>query len=258
MDVRRIGAVVTAVLLLAGCDPAPVVSAPSPAPVSGPTRSWAPNPPPVVRAAVASGPVALRLTLPEGSAEPAVVPGQDETVLVTLTMGRTPVGLVPTSGGLVGNVDGSVTVLDESGTVVGGLAAPSSTGGSVRLSVGDDQHAELTVTGLDDGTGEPSPTVAVELSLGSVGVRSATWGVHDGGRSLAVDATPWARGSGVAGTDTAWAQLVAAVPEADTASMRDQFLCHALGAPDKRTWNLEPWRPDVGLVAVVAARCNPG
>ncbi len=39
--------------------------------------------------------------------------------------------------------------------------------------------------------------------------------------------------------------------------MHDQLTCHALGAPDKETWNLEPWRPDVGLLAVLAAACNP-
>ena len=31
----------------------------------------------------------------------------------------------------------------------------------------------------------------------------------------------------------------------------------AIGAPDKATWNLEPWRPDVGLFAVLAGACNP-
>ncbi|WP_414647956.1 DUF2599 domain-containing protein [Cellulomonas sp.] len=39
--------------------------------------------------------------------------------------------------------------------------------------------------------------------------------------------------------------------------MHDQFLCHALGAADKATWNLEPWRPDVGSMATLMARCNP-
>jgi hypothetical protein len=39
--------------------------------------------------------------------------------------------------------------------------------------------------------------------------------------------------------------------------MHDQLVCHGIGAPDKATWNLEPWRPDVGLLAVLAAGCNP-
>ncbi|MEK8226150.1 DUF2599 domain-containing protein [Oerskovia sp. M15] len=99
--------------------------------------------------------------------------------------------------------------------------------------------------------------VTVTTWLGAQGVRSATWGNREGGRSLAVDPTPWARQSGLVGEETAWAQLVASEPEADTATMRDQFDCHALGATDKKTWNLEPWRPDVGFLATAAARCNP-
>jgi hypothetical protein len=34
-------------------------------------------------------------------------------------------------------------------------------------------------------------------------------------------------------------------------------VCHAVGAPDKSTWNLEPWRPDVGLILTATAQCNP-
>ncbi|CPU68017.1 Protein of uncharacterised function (DUF2599) [Mycobacteroides abscessus] len=65
---------------------------------------------------------------------------------------------------------------------------------------------------------------------------------------------------GTAGTATAGSagtQVVAAEPEADTPTMHDQLVCHAVGAPDKATWNLEPWRPDVGLLATMSARCNP-
>lgn len=62
--------------------------------------------------------------------------------------------------------------------------------------------------------------------------------------------------------ERAWQEILAASPEADTPSMRDQFLCHwawaRLVAPDKPTWNLEPWRPDVGYDATVEAACNPG
>ena len=57
--------------------------------------------------------------------------------------------------------------------------------------------------------------------------------------------------------EAALAAVVALAPEADTNGMHDQFLCHALGAADKATWNLEPWRPDVGSMATLVARCNP-
>jgi Protein of unknown function (DUF2599) len=44
-------------------------------------------------------------------------------------------------------------------------------------------------------------------------------------------------------------------------SMRDQYICHqvavALTAPYKATWNLDSKRPNVGLKAMIAAKCNP-
>ncbi|PVU84140.1 DUF2599 domain-containing protein [Cellulomonas sp. WB94] len=93
--------------------------------------------------------------------------------------------------------------------------------------------------------------------FGTALVTRATWGEREGGRSLAVDPTPWARAGGLAAQDATWAAVVALAPDADTTAMHDQFLCHALGAADKATWNLEPWRPDVGSMATLVARCNP-
>lgn len=62
--------------------------------------------------------------------------------------------------------------------------------------------------------------------------------------------------------DRAWAEVLAAAPDADTPGMRDQFLCHwewaRVVAPNKVSWNLEPWRPAVGYQETVNALCNPG
>lgn len=60
----------------------------------------------------------------------------------------------------------------------------------------------------------------------------------------------------------AWQEVLAQRPDAGTPGMRDQFLCHFVWAravvPNKESWNLEPWRPDVGYQATVQANCNPG
>ncbi|TSD94483.1 DUF2599 domain-containing protein [Skermania sp. ID1734] len=62
--------------------------------------------------------------------------------------------------------------------------------------------------------------------------------------------------------DRAWAEVVRLAPGADTPGMFDQFRCHwnwaRAVAPDKPSWNLEPWRPAVGYDATVQAFCNPG
>lgn len=62
--------------------------------------------------------------------------------------------------------------------------------------------------------------------------------------------------------DRAWQEVLQLNPAADTPGMYEQFLCHWYAArlvqPDKPTWDLEPWRPPVGLLATVQAKCNPG
>jgi hypothetical protein len=250
---------------------------------------------PAVTVAATSGPVTLEVTVPgtTAAAGPVVVTGTDEGATdLALALADGPATLSVASGSFERHADGTLTVLDEAGAPVGGLTAPRTAGphgdgstgagsgtdadgstapGSptVRVTLVDASHAEVTLVpaagtssgegtttgGTTDGAG--AETWVVVASLGTQAVRSTDWGEREGGRSLAVDATAWARAAGQAGQDLVWAQVVAAEPEADTTTMRDQLVCHAVGAPDKPTWNLEPWRPDVGLLATMAARCNP-
>ncbi|MBN0039242.1 DUF2599 domain-containing protein [Cellulosimicrobium cellulans] len=140
-------------------------------------------------------------------------------------------------------------------------AAGTSSGTSSAADATSSAPGATTDGAGSGGTGAEGdgPTAAwdVVVALGTQAVRSTDWGEREGGRSLAVDPTAWARAAGQAGRELVWAQVVAAEPEADTPTMHDQLVCHAVGAPDKATWNLEPWRPDVGLLATMAARCNP-
>ncbi|OLR65572.1 DUF2599 domain-containing protein [Peptoniphilus porci] len=39
--------------------------------------------------------------------------------------------------------------------------------------------------------------------------------------------------------------------------MYKQFKCHNMYAPNKRPWNLEPWRPNVSMSQTILAGCNP-
>ncbi len=43
----------------------------------------------------------------------------------------------------------------------------------------------------------------------------------------------------------------------NTHGMRHQLICHFAIADSKPEWNLDPFRPDVGYSATVAAGCNP-
>lgn len=145
-------------------------------------------------------------------------------------------------------------------TLVGttGTTGTAGTAGMAGTTSGGDDAAGAPAGDADEtATTDDAAAWDVVVPLGTRAVRSTDWGEREGGRSLAVDPTAWARGAGQAGRELVWAQVVAAEPEADTPTMHDQLVCHAVGAPDKATWNLEPWRPDVGLLATMSARCNP-
>jgi hypothetical protein len=85
--------------------------------------------------------------------------------------------------------------------------------------------------------------------------------------SLRVYPTPAARAAARqlgtdADADEAWTEVLARSPDADTAGMREQFICHWQLAefvqPGKPSWNLEPWRPVVDNTEMIASGCNPG
>ncbi|OSC42629.1 DUF2599 domain-containing protein [Mycobacterium decipiens] len=67
---------------------------------------------------------------------------------------------------------------------------------------------------------------------------------------------------GMAAADAAWAEVLALSPDADTAGMRAQFICHwqfaEIRQPGKTSWNLEPWRPVVDDPEMLVSACNPG
>ncbi|MET3973909.1 DUF2599 domain-containing protein [Cellulosimicrobium sp. 4261] len=277
--------------------------------------------PTAVRVPVGSATVEIAVPPPTSgeATPPRVAPDAEGASDVTLALAGAPAVVSVEGGSLARHADGTLTVLDDGGTPVGGLGAPrvvgrhgapgadgadGASGASeaseaesgavdgadadptagapapgtprVRVALVDAHRAEVALVGTAGtaagATGAPGAPAEdadetattddaaawdVVVPLGTRAVRSTDWGEREGGRSLAVDPTAWARAAGQAGRELVWAQVVAAEPEADTPTMHDQLVCHAVGAPDKATWNLEPWRPDVGLLATMSARCNP-
>ena len=191
------------------------------------------------------------------------------TRTVTLSLG--PEGSARLSltspGELDVDTDGSISVLDGNGTPVAAVAPPeppSDAQDAPRIEVTeiDATQARLRIddrvaTSGSGGQAARTEPVTVTFVVGNEAIESTTWGENEGGRSLAVDPADWARRAGEAGLDLIRTQLVAAEPEADSDTMEHQLVCHAVGAMDKETWNLEPWRPDVGLILTATAHCNP-
>ncbi|MFI6427255.1 DUF2599 domain-containing protein [Promicromonospora sp. NPDC050880] len=269
-------AALTLVLLLGGCElvdraaqrfeDEPTAAASHEPPTPGPAEAAGDAPERPV-STLTTGGATLELTAPRA----AVVEGDGpRAVTLDLAPGDTADLTLTSAGALDVDSDGSVTVLDGDGTPVAALGPPApppdagSTAPRIEVTDVDATHARLEVDdrlrpGQGTGAAESGSAgpVRYTVTAGDRAIESATWGENEGGRSLAVDPADWARRAGEAGLDLIRTQLVAAEPEADSATMDNQLVCHAVGAIDKPTWNLEPWRPDVGLILTATAHCNP-
>jgi hypothetical protein len=112
-----------------------------------------------------------------------------------------------------------------------------------------------------------APVASADPVPGPPYVDHVEWVKRGGLSSLHVYPTDAARlASRLPGTDAqageAWAEVLTLSPDADSPSMKAQFLCHwhfaELVEPGKVSWNLEPWRKEVSDDEMVAAGCNPG
>jgi hypothetical protein len=275
---RRVGAAL-AVAALAGCASGP---APDPDPVPTVTSALVLDGADQVRAngrAVAVGDVVLHVRTGPG-AEVTTADADDGTVRLTADVAGTVPGVtrasaldlaVPAGWTLDVLDDASAVVRDPGGVAVAAVTVPlltaADTAAAARVQVraADAASASWTVSVTapvrTDGTvlDAAVPPAGLSVTLAPGALADARWRDLDdeGGRSLAVVPAPWARSGGLAAEELLWAELVTAVPEADAPGVRDQLTCHVIGAPDKASWNLEPWRPAVGLLETLAARCNP-
>lgn len=272
---RPLGAVVgVGLLLLGGCGPADAggdaaapsdpVSAPVDAPAApGTAPPAAPTSADDVRRSghpVALGDVTVHVADGPGATPPVeTAPPADAAVTLVVPSGPDPGSasdgpalLLAGPPGSTAEVlgDGTAVLRDADATVLAGVV-PRGT----RLRAGGDGLVEVT----SRATGTAADGAVV---VGGGAVVSADWADRgdEGGLSLVVVPRDWVRTAGEAGVEAVWSALAARTDlgaDAVAPGMRDQLGCHALGAPDKASWNLEPWRPDVGFVATLTARCNP-
>lgn len=112
-------------------------------------------------------------------------------------------------------------------------------------------------------TGSATTDPGTDPFAGSPLIDHVEWTDDSDGRRLRIYPTDAGRADEFPpAVDRAWSEVVTDSPAADTPGMYDQFTCHwiwaRMVAPNKPSWNLEPWRPAVGYPATVQAMCNPG
>lgn len=169
-----------------------------------------------------------------------------------------------------GQISDAVLIVDSAGTVLSGFSAPwakdaNGTGVATHYEI---RSGSLVQVVDHRAAGVAYPVVA-DPYLGFDMIKSASWKYHSGyGWTLEVTPTGWARANaggylpGKYGWDELYAKYKNKGLNKNLGGMRDQFICHqqvvALRAPNKPTWNLDEWRPDVSYVQTVNASCNPG
>lgn len=178
---------------------------------------------------------------------------------------------LPSGAVLEPQADGSIVILDGD-QWIGGVAAPwavDAAGKAVptRYEVGEDGFTQ--VVEADAQTRYP---VVADPWLGKALVSKTNWKATYSGRMLQVHLTWWGRYGAFATVggatyfllrDAFWTEVKDKTrgTRENTTSMRDQLYCHVdvvrLRDPKKATWNLEPWRPNVSYVTMLAKGCNP-
>lgn len=103
--------------------------------------------------------------------------------------------------------------------------------------------------------------------LGKNLIQEANWVRHTEGWTLQVTPTAWQRfwngyWPGAAGWDELYARYRWSGLTTNLEGMRDQYICHvqivSVRAPERPTWNLDEWRPNVGYTQTINSYCNPG
>lgn len=168
----------------------------------------------------------------------------------------------------LGNSDGAAMIYNEEHESIGILSSPV-LGNEENLNVvsvtkKDDNTLEYNLE--SDGLSEPT-TMLVTLTATSYSsyFSSGKWITRDGLISLSLTHKPYllsgSTNDRMFKQADSWNKVVAKHRSnsrwRNQNSLYNQYICHYGYVTYKNPWNLEPSRPDVGLVKTIAKRCNP-
>ncbi|WP_422934898.1 DUF2599 domain-containing protein [Sinomonas sp. P47F7] len=168
--------------------------------------------------------------------------------------------------------EGGALVVDKAGTAVGQLASPWA-----RDATGRDLPTSYTFEGsrmtqsVDTSDRNTQFPVVADPYFGIDLIDHAYWKFEVDGWVFKVFPAWWARSNaysshsylvGAFGWDELYSKYASAGLNTNLNGMRDQYICHQVVVgvrdPNKESWNLDEWRPDVGWWETVNSYCNPG
>jgi Protein of unknown function (DUF2599) len=167
-----------------------------------------------------------------------------------------------------GNSDGAAMIYNEENESIGILSSPvlenEENLNVVSVTKKDDNTLEYTLE--SDGLSEPT-TMLVTLAATSYSsyFSSGKWITRDGKISLSLTHKPYllsgSTNDKMFKLSDSWNKVVAKHKSSshwkNQTSLYNQYACHYGYAPYKNPWNIEPWRPNVGLTKTIAKGCNP-
>lgn len=144
----------------------------------------------------------------------------------------------------------------EAGDFVVGIAPPT-----VTTAAGDTQEGTWTINGLvaEARTSNNEEVTSIRALASGTPIQSVTRSTERNQPRWII--TPTALGRVIdpaAHETTGWREAVAR-GVANRTGLYQQFICHPMSglARAKGTWNVEQWRPTVGLGNTLGALCNP-
>lgn len=167
-----------------------------------------------------------------------------------------------------GNLDGAAMIYNEKKESIGILSSPvienEENLNVVSVTKKDENTLEYTLE--SDGLSEPT-TMSVTLAATSYSsyFSSGKWITRSGKISLSLTHKPYllsgSTNDKMLKLSDSWNKVVAKHKSSkhwkNQTSLYNQYACHYGYAPFKNPWNIEPWRPNVGIAKTIAKRCNP-
>ena len=167
---------------------------------------------------------------------------------------------------LVKEGDGGVSILDDEGNWVGGIAKPwavDANGTELPTSYSVEGTSVVQHVDFDASTAFP---VVADPWLGKTLIKRTAWAnVSKYSPTLKVYPTTWGRWTGAGARWSAWKEVLSkttgsGAKNPNTPTMKNQFYCHfdfvRIRYPNKTSWNLDTKIPNRGYTGFIKSRCN--